>query len=98
MDARESPESLEYVGFWPRFGATIIDARQVRGVTVEVSGAWARWLGANRAALGEVHMLTSSRQVEVSAGFVRRFTSLEAQMHLHTDAATFERALVLASA
>ena len=73
-------------------------ARQVRGVTVEVSGAWARWLGANRAALGEVHMLTSSRQVEVSAGFVRRFTSLEAQMHLHTDAATFERALVLASA
>ena len=43
-------------------------------------------------------MLTSSRQVEVSAGFVRRFTSLEAQMHLHTDAATFERALVLASA
>ena len=33
MDARESPESLEYVGFWPRFGATIIDAILIMLIT-----------------------------------------------------------------
>ena len=79
-------------------GATLfIDARRAQGATVDVSGAWARWLGANRDLLGEVHMLTSSRLVAVSAEFVRRFAGLDGRMRLYTDAAEFEQRLVRAS-
>jgi hypothetical protein len=75
-----------------------IDARNARGVSVDVSGAWARWLGQRRQQISTVHMLTSSKLVEVSAGFVRRFTELGSQMQLYTDPLLFERSLVQASA
>ena len=83
----------------PRDGAAVlyIDGRQVRGVTVDVSGTWAQWLGRNRHLLSHVHMLTSSRLVEVNAEFVRRFAALDGQMALYTHASEFERSLIQAS-
>lgn len=75
-----------------------IDARGVRGVTVDVSGAWAQWLVRSRQRFSQMHMLTSSRQVEVTAEFVRRFTALHGQMNLYTDIPAFERCLIHASA
>ena len=84
----------------PDEGAALlfIDARHARGVTVDVSGAWARWLSRSQSRIAEVHMLTSSRLVEVNARFVRQFTALDGRMQLYTDASLFERSLVTASA
>src|SRR3981189_357808 len=44
-----------------------IDARDVRGASIEVSGEWASWLRAHRAHLQEISMLTGSRFIEVTA-------------------------------
>ena len=70
-----------------------IDARDVRGASIEVSGEWAAWLHANKAHLREVNMLTGSRFVEVTAGFVMRFAALQGIMRIYTEAAAFDAAL-----
>src|SRR6185436_19237760 len=50
-----------------------IDARAVKGASMEVSHEWSKWLSANRAHLEHVNMLTGNRYIEMTAGFVRRF-------------------------
>jgi hypothetical protein len=75
-----------------------IDARQVRGASIEVSGEWARWLRAHKVELRDIHMLTGSRFVEVTADFVRRFADLEGMMRIYTEAAAFDAALAEAVA
>jgi hypothetical protein len=75
-----------------------IDAREVRGASLEVSGEWARWLADHRRALREIDMLTGSRFVEVTAGFVRRFSALEGVMRIYTEPAVFDAALAAAKA
>jgi hypothetical protein len=70
-----------------------IDARDVRGASIEVSGEWAGWLQANKAHLREVNMLTGSRFVEVTAGFVLRFAALQGIRRIYTEAAAFDAAL-----
>lgn len=70
-----------------------IDARDVRGASIEVSGEWARWLGSNKAGLRTVTMLTGSRYIQVTAEFVRRFSALEGIMRICTEPAVFESAL-----
>ena len=70
-----------------------IDARNVRGASIEVSAGWAQWLRAQRVRLSEVHMLTGSRFVEITADFVRRFADLEAIMRVYTEPAAFDAAL-----
>src|SRR5581483_4351714 len=54
-----------------------IDARNVRGASIEVSGDWAAWLRLSKDALKSVTMLTGSRFIQVTAEFVRRFAGLE---------------------
>src|SRR5581483_1624319 len=54
-----------------------IDARDVRGASIEVSGDWAAWLNSHRETLRSVTMLTGSRFIQITAEFVRRFASLE---------------------
>src|SRR5437868_4823049 len=44
-----------------------IDAREVRGASIDVSGEWASWLGAHKEALRTVTMLTGSRFIQVTA-------------------------------
>jgi hypothetical protein len=70
-----------------------IDARDVRGASIEVSGDWAAWLGAHRAQLRTVTMLTGSRFIQVTSEFVRRFASLEGVMRICTEPAVFDSAL-----
>src|SRR5215470_2331047 len=70
-----------------------IDAREVRGASIEVSGEWARWLSAHKVQLREISMLTGSRFIEVTADFVRRFADLEGLMRIYTEAAAFDAAL-----
>jgi hypothetical protein len=70
-----------------------IDAREVRGASIEVSAEWAVWLGKHKVQLREISMLTGSRFVEVTADFVRRFADLEGVMRIYTDPAAFDAAL-----
>jgi hypothetical protein len=70
-----------------------IDARDVRGASIEVSGEWAGWLSANKAILENVTMLTGSRFIHITAEFVRRFSNLEGSMRICTDPVIFEFAL-----
>lgn len=70
-----------------------IDARDVRGASIAVSGDWAGWLSAHKDALRSVTMLTGSRFIQVTAEFVRRFASLEGVMRICTEPAVFDAAL-----
>ena len=70
-----------------------IDARDAEAASIEVSGAWAHWLAANRHHCRQVRMLTGSRFIAVTARFVRRFADLVAIMQIDCDPAAFERAL-----
>jgi hypothetical protein len=75
-----------------------VDAREARGATVDVSNEWAQWMRAHRERLRQVHMLTASRYVEVTAHFVRRFAELGGLMRIYTDPAQFEEARRMALA
>jgi hypothetical protein len=70
-----------------------IDARDVRGASIEVSGEWAGWLNAHKELLKSITMLTGSRFIQVTAEFVRRFASLEGIMRICTEPAVFDRVL-----
>jgi hypothetical protein len=70
-----------------------IDAGDVRGASIEVSGEWAGWLSAHKQTLRTVTMLTGSRFIQVTAEFVRRFASLEGIMRICTESAVFEKSL-----
>jgi hypothetical protein len=71
-----------------------VDARDVRGASIDVSGDWAQWLRAKKLHLRAVNMLTVSRFVQVTADFVRRFADLQDVMHIYTEPAAFDAALV----
>jgi hypothetical protein len=75
-----------------------IDARDVRGASIEVSGDWARWLRSHKGQLRDVSMLTGSRFVQVTADFVRRFANMEGVMRIYTEPAAFDAALAKAQA
>jgi hypothetical protein len=75
-----------------------VDARDVRGASIDVSAMWAQWLSAHRLQLREVSMLTGSRFVQVTADFVRRFAELEGIMNVYTEGAAFDAALAEAVA
>ena len=70
-----------------------IDARDVKGASIDVSGEWARWLNAHKQGLRTITMLTGSRLIEVTAGFVRRFAGLEGIMRICTEPTVFDSAL-----
>jgi hypothetical protein len=70
-----------------------VDARHSQGVTLDVSGRWARWLANHRDSLQSVHMLTGSRFVQLTASFVRDYASLGERMCIYTAPEEFEQAL-----
>ena len=72
-----------------------VDAKDSRGVTIEVSSEWCRWLGRHRSSLHGVHMLTGSPFVHITASFVRNFAELGDLMRIYTDPTQFERALAV---
>lgn len=79
-----------------RFGSIqlFIDARAVRGASVEVSSAWALWMITHRAQLTQISMLTGSRYIQITADFVRRFGGLIDRMKIFTDQTAFDESLV----
>ena len=74
-----------------------IDARAVKGASVDVSNDWALWLRANRARFAHVSMLTGAPFVQLTAKFVQRFADLGEMMRLYTDATAFDDALKVAA-
>jgi len=70
-----------------------IDARDVRGASMNVSGGWAEWLCTNKTHFQNISMLTGSRYVEITAAFVRRFATLESIMSIYTEPEIFDAAL-----
>lgn len=72
-----------------------VDAKQSRGVTIEVSAEWCRWLARHRNALRGVYMLTGSPFVQITAKLVRNFGELGDLMCIYTDAQAFEQALAV---
>jgi hypothetical protein len=70
-----------------------VDARLSRGVTVDVSNEWRRWLSDHRQALLSIHMLTGSRFVHLTATFVRNFAELGDLMRIYTHPVHFEEEL-----
>ena len=70
-----------------------VDARDARGPSVDVGRAWAGWLIAHRDRLRHASMLASSRMVQLTAGFVRRFAGLDGLMRIYTEPAVFDGAL-----
>jgi hypothetical protein len=70
-----------------------IDARAVRGASISVSSEWALWMNNHRLQLAQIHMLTGSRYVQMTADFVRRFVGLIDRMKLYTDPAAFDETL-----
>ena len=70
-----------------------IDAREVRGASIAVSGEWAKWLRSQKERLRQINMLTGSRFIEVTADFVRRFADLQTVMRIYTEPAVFDAAL-----
>jgi len=78
--------------------ALFIDARRTLGAAIDVSNVWAQWLRSNRDRLHQIHMLTGSRFVQLTADFVRRFAELGDAMLIYTDGAAFDEALRTATA
>jgi hypothetical protein len=74
-----------------------VDARAVKGATVDVSNDWALWLRANRARFAHVSMLTGSPFVQLTAKFVQRFAELGEVMRIYTDPRAFDAALSAAT-
>jgi hypothetical protein len=74
-----------------------VDAREVRGASVDVSNGWAHWLKANRTSFKQVRMLTGSRFVRMTADFARRYAELNDIMTVQENAADFDAALQSAS-
>jgi hypothetical protein len=70
-----------------------IDARAVRGASIDVSSEWAGWLSAHRNQLATVTMLTGSRFIQITAEFVRRFADLNGIMWVCTEPEVFDLAL-----
>ena len=75
-----------------------IDAREVRGASISVSGEWAGWLNAHREVLRTITMIPGSRFVQMTAEFVRRFARLEGVMRICREPSAFDRALAAAIA
>jgi len=74
-----------------------VDARRTQGASVDVSNVWAQWLRTHRDRLQEIHMLTGSRFIQLTADFVRRFAELGDAMRIYTDGAAFDEALASAT-
>jgi hypothetical protein len=70
-----------------------VDARSTQGASIDVSNVWAQWLRSHRDQLHQIHMLTGSRFVQLTADFVRRFAELGDAMRIYTEGPAFDEAL-----
>jgi len=90
---RELAKDLQRYGSIELF----IDARAVRGASIEVSSEWAFWMRTQARHLRQICMLTGSRYIQITAQFARRFVGLGDHMKIFTEAAAFEESLAAAT-
>jgi hypothetical protein len=90
---RELAKDLQRYGSIELF----IDARAVRGASIEVSSERAFWMRTQARHLRQICMLTGSRYIQITAQLARRFAGLGEQMKIFTDAAAFEESLATAT-
>lgn len=87
---------MQVLDGWLKIHAPVklfIDARAVRGASIDVSSEWAGWLGTHRNQLAMVTMLTGSLFIQITAEFVRRFAGLNGIMWVCTEPEVFDLAL-----
>lgn len=70
-----------------------IDTRQARTASVGVASEWALFFRTHRERITRVHILTTTRFLQVSAGMVRDYALLAERMDVLTDPADLERRL-----
>lgn len=70
-----------------------IDARAIRGASIEVSSDWAFWMRTHIEGFRDIAMLTGSRYIQITAEFARRFVGLGERMKIFTDPAAFDERL-----
>lgn len=70
-----------------------VDAGECSGASIDVSSDWARWMSSNRERIAALHLLCGSKFIQLTAGFVRRFTGFEERMRIYTERGPFEAAL-----
>jgi hypothetical protein len=73
-----------------------LDAHDTRSASMEVSGDWAQWMMAHRHLIYRFNILCRSSFVQMTAGFVQRFTAFAEQMRIYNDALAFDLALQVA--
>jgi hypothetical protein len=61
-----------------------------------VSADWARWMTTHRDRIQRLSILCGSRFVELTAGFVQKFTQFGSRMRIYTESEAFEEALRVA--
>lgn len=78
-----------------RFGSIdlFVDARAMKGTSIEVSKDWALWIIKHRLQFKRITVLTGSRYFHITAEFVRRFTGLFHLMRVFTDQSAFDEKL-----
>ena len=70
-----------------------IDARNVRGASIDVSGEWAIWLGRHKANLRAITMLTGSPFIHITANLCAGSPIWKALMRICTEPDVFDAAL-----
>jgi hypothetical protein len=74
-----------------------VDARECLGASINVSNEWAQWMCSHRSQLHRVNILCGSRYLEVTVGFVRRFTQFGDRLRIYTEHDAFYLALTSAT-
>jgi hypothetical protein len=73
-----------------------IDARNAVGATVRVSEDWTRFLSRHRAELTHVHVLASSKAVELTVAIARHLSRTDKLIQIYSDPTIFEAQLTAA--
>jgi hypothetical protein len=74
-----------------------VDARNAIGVTVRVSQDWTSFLSRHRSDFRHVHVLASSRMVELTVAIARHLSRTGNLIQIYSDAAIFEGQLAAAA-
>ena len=70
-----------------------IDARDALGVAAQVSDAWTQFFSTNRADLTRVHVLVSSKIVQLTIAIAQHLSRTGNLIQIYSDPATFESLL-----
>ncbi len=73
--------------------ALFVDAREARGIAIEVSEAWTRFFNVNREKLVRVHVLVASEYIQLTVAIAQHLSATGDLIKIHHQEATFISAL-----